>query len=81
MKRGLHPNVCPSEVVVGVCGVARPGYSDRYRTSCLEGGQENVRLSATLHHDTLNLAWFPVVQSVNSDDQVGAAEALAQLRY
>jgi hypothetical protein len=32
--------------VARVCGVARPDHSDRYRTSCLEDGQKNVRLSA-----------------------------------
>ncbi|HET7440126.1 MAG TPA: ester cyclase, partial [Terriglobales bacterium] len=31
---GLHPNACPSEVVVGVCGVGPPDHSDRCRTSC-----------------------------------------------
>ena len=43
---GLHPNVCASEVVVSVCGVARPDHGDRYRASCLDDDQENVRLSA-----------------------------------
>src|SRR5256885_5718244 len=42
-----YRNVCPSEVVVSVCGVARPGHTDQYRTACLEDGQEDVRLSAT----------------------------------
>ena len=33
-------------MVVSVCGVARPDHGDRYRASCLDDGQENVRRSA-----------------------------------
>ena len=41
---GLPRNVCPPEMVVGVCGVARPGHGDHYRASCLEDSQESVRI-------------------------------------
>src|SRR5690348_15961118 len=41
---GLPRNVCPPEMVAGVCGVGRAGHGDHSRTACLEDGQETVRL-------------------------------------
>jgi ADP-ribosylglycohydrolase len=37
-------------------------------------------IAGTLRPDTVNDAWFDVVQAINQDDLVDIAEALAKLR-
>jgi ADP-ribosylglycohydrolase len=37
-------------------------------------------IAGAMHPDTVNEAWFGVVEAVNGDDIVGIAQALAELR-